>query len=279
MNWLGVYISGATQESVITAVYQAVNALTEGNLMPLAADSQAPLYPSALGNQLIYVSTREQNYVACWGLTEPCMYHVMKQSRFSGILLHALEEEDADISNLWSYQIWEAGQITEWFVSKPDVYFSHWSDDNIRVVVLPYAEQKGITLSDTSFASPTSSMLFSGGNEIIRFTKKDLPKQAILDWLSMAADDALDFIPKILAIPFAGSVYNPQSLAIFADMNTGQIRPERESDSAKDYYLMQYSQVKAITEIVGAFRPLAFRWKGTPLDMDLKYSHFFTWAW
>jgi hypothetical protein len=279
MNWLGVYISGATQESVIAAVYQAVNALTEGNLVPLAADSQAPLYPSALGNQLFYVSPREQDYVACWGLTEPCMYHLMKQSRFSGIFLQAIEEEDSDTSNLWLYQIWDAGQITEWFVSRLDPYFTHWSDENIQAVVLPYAKRKGITLLDTSLLSLRSSMLFSLGNEIRRFTKIDLPKQAILNWLSMSVNDAIDFASNILAIPFVASVFSPQSLAIFADINKGHIHPEHESDLAKDYYLKQYRRVKTISDVVGTMRPLVFRWSGEPLDIDLKYTRFFTWAW
>ncbi len=277
MIWLGGYISGGTQEGMAAAVCRAVKTLTDGKLAPVAVDPKLPLYPFA-PEQLIYISPQAQNYVACWGLTEPCMHHVMKQSRFSGIVLHTLEEEYTDGAGSWFYQVWDAGQMTEWFVSHPDVYFHHWSTGNIKEVVLPLARRAGIRLSDLSVASLVSSRLFSGSKEILRFVRTGIAEQAILNWLSMPAAKAVDHVPEILAIPFAGSVYSTESLSIYADMVNGHIRPEQESDAAMDYYLRHFRRVKAIGNIAETLRPVAFRWSIEPLERDLKYYRFFTWA-
>lgn len=269
--WHGAYIQSKSQTEVVEGIQTTMSVITQGKLLP-AGKHFNPGYFFSVGDiNLLFVSPQQQNWTAFFGGGPPTFCtRVFEACHYSGLLIGGLDDDllaEHSQRNSWTYMIWKEGTIVDWFVSNLAVYFdmNEWSEQSITRIVLPYLSRLGF---DTSDLSKKSSLLKVRGNkyaqafrgnllELRNYTRPEVNDETIKNWLALLAREALAKSPEVLNIPFMGSVYEMDDIAIYHDVQRGLRSPHPKDHHQARYYQDMYNrgiQLHRIEE----FEPVLF---------------------
>lgn len=275
--WHGAYVQSKSQTEIVEGIQTTMSMITQGRMLP-AGEHFNPGYFFSVGEiNLLFVSPQQQNWTAFFGGGPPAFCtRVFETCQYSGLLIGGLDDDllaEYSQRNSWTYMIWKGGVIVDWFVSNLSVYFDNnlWSEDAITHMVLPYLSRLGLDVSDLS---KKSSLLrvpgnkyaqgFSGKSPDLRnYTWPEISDEAVKNWLALPTREALAKSPEVLNIPFMGSVYDVDDMAIYHDVQRG-LRSPHPKDNQDTYYQDMYNRSLRLHRIE-EFEPVLFG-KVTPSE-------------
>ncbi len=269
--WHGTYVQSKSQTEIIEGIRTTMSMITRGRMLP-AGEHFNPGYFFSVGDiNLLFVSPQQQNWTAFFGGGPPAFCtRVFETCHYSGLLIGGLDDDllaEYSQRNSWTYMIWKEGTIVDWFVSNLAVYFdmNEWSEQSITRIVLPYLSRLGFDISDLS---KQSSLLRVPGNkyaqafsgnllELRNYTQPEIRDETIKNWLGLQAREALAKSPEVLSIPFMGSAYEMDDIAVYHDVQRGLISPRPKGHHQDTFYQDVYNRSLRLHRIE-EFEPVLF---------------------
>lgn len=276
--WHGAYVQSKSQREVVEGIQTTMSMITQGRMLLGEKHSNRGYFYSVGDINLLFVSPQQENWTAFFGGGPPAFCtRVFETCRYSGLLIGGLDDDllsEHSQRNTWTYMIWKAGTIVEWFVSNLSVYFDteFWSERSIAHVVLPYLRRFGFDISDLS---KNSSILRVPGNkyteafrgnlrELKSHTRSEVSDETIKNWLALSAREALSQSSVVFNIPFMGSAHEMDDIAIYQDVERGLRSPHPNDNDQDTYYQDMYYRSLRLHR-VEEFEPILFD-KMTPSE-------------
>jgi hypothetical protein len=268
--WHGAYVQSKSQAEIVEGIQTTMSMITQGRML-LGRERFNPGYFFSVGDlNLLFVSPQQENWTAFFGGGPPAFCtRVFETCHYSGLLIGGLDDDllsEYSQRNSWTYMIWKEGAIVDWFVSNLSVYFDSefWSKQSITRVVQPYLRRLGFDISDLSkntylLSDPDNkyAQAFRGNLlELRNYTWPEVNDETVKNWLALLAREALAKAPEVLNIPFSGSVYEMDDIAIYHDVERG-LRSPHPKDNQDTYYQDMYNRSLQLHRIA-EFEPVLF---------------------
>lgn len=269
--WHGAYVQSKSQAEVVEGIQTTMSMITQGRMI-LGGEHFNPGYFFSVGDiSLLFVSPQQENRTAFFGGGMPAFCtRVFETCHYSGFFIGGLDDDllaEYSQRNSWTYMIWKEGVIVDWFVSNLSVYFDSefWSQQSITRVVLPYLHRLGFDISDFSKNTyPVNDLdnryaqAFSGNLlELRNYTRPEVNDKTIKNWLALLTREALAKSSEVLNIPFTGSAYELDDMAIYHDVQRGLRSPHPEDNNQDTDYQDMYNRSLQLHRIE-EFEPLLF---------------------
>jgi len=278
--WHAAYVRSKSQKDVVNIIRTTVEAATRHKLRMVTETTRTEYRVAALALQFLCVSPQESRWTVFWGGTHRFCSFVFESQRLSGFLIGGEDEgiEEPDYSNYWYYVVWQEGVIADWFVWKPRHYFSEWSEEMRRKIVLPYLSRRVLTAKPDKGGEKRTLKLIeehpeafgSDLNILSPFLKPDLGEEALRKWLTSRARVALTQAPQILKLPFVGPEYDEVAMATYYDVKRGVSSLSPQDPDVQELYEWGASKIYRINE----FQPLVFRWIDGKYRSPLLFNEF-----
>jgi hypothetical protein len=244
------------------------------------------LYLFSVGDiNLLFVSPQQDNWTAFFGGDPAFCTRVFETRHYSGLFIGGIDlliPRKYGRRDSWSYMIWKEGVIVDWFVSNLSLYFDmdYWSKRSITRVVFPYLDRlefevSGLTQEPSLLSVPDTNYAQAFRGNLLELRNYTLPKvgdKMIKNWLELPAIEALDKSPKVLQIPFSGSAYEIDDIAVYHDVRRGLLSPRPEDNNQDTIYQDAYERSLRLQRIE-EFEPVLFN-KVSPSALLLPFEGF-----
>ncbi len=282
-NWHAAYVQATSQMALVEVMKKGVELYTDHDAWLVGTESAGHFRQACLDLQFICVSNVVNGQVAVWGCTAAFLARLLRDFGLSGILLagedHELEEPIA--SDHWTYMVFEKGQLTDWYVSNPEFYFTTWSDHSLQEFAVPFVYgEKKVASPLNVIALREHWALFGGNSERLwPYVKDGISLATVKAWLAARPIEALAQVAHVLSVPFSGSAYHPFAMAVYFDLRHQPRNPAIGPNEVEASIWEIYDRLLDRASELERFVPLVFSWvnAASTEKMYLDYGERFSW--
>lgn len=215
--------------------------------------------------------------IAIWSssnvLTHPLIVKILESYGLTGFIFEGYDDGNIESkNNTWSYQLWESGLVSEWYIDRPFVYFRDWSEENLRKIPEMCLNWEG-PRSYKEKSEIINSAYFKKSVEILKYKKIEVDRKSIQEWLLLRPSEAFQHTSMLFSIPFTESKYDEQAMYVYDRFRNNFPIPSSE----ENYYISNLEKAKLIfsgnIELVTlTFKPLL-----SYSELHTQYPAFFDW--
>lgn len=240
-EWHGAYVEDVSQAELAAAIKTTMEELS-GGLIRAVNTIETGRYEFSRAAQLLLfmsVSPQVHEWTAFWGAEPRFCSRVFQHQKLSGIQFHGMVRRpggtDPGKNNSWEWKIWQSGELMAWFISNPKIHFHLWHHALTEVVV-PYLQQR-VGGRDGHCARDREVQAFIQQHlhefkpllaDIEPYALAGISQEELHAWLGMDTRRALELLPNILRLPFAGPEFYEIDLATCMDLQNGLIQPPQD---------------------------------------------------